>query len=142
MKINILDLQKKYWINKRKLRKLLKNLIDFYKLENAELTLALVDNRTIRKLNKEFLKRDYFTDVLSFPIKENTMEGTHYLGDIVISVPQAFNQCFRSKHGLGREIEILTIHGFLHLIGYDHETDKGEMKREEEKLQKKFLKID
>ena len=142
MKINVFNLQKKYWVNEKKLRELLKNLINFYNLKNIEITLALVDNRTVKKLNKKFLKRDYPTDVLSFPINENTIEGTYYLGDIIISVPQAFKQCFKLNHGLGREIEILTIHGFLHLIGYDHETDKGEMRKEEEKLQRNFLKID
>ena len=113
--------------------------MNYYDLQGKELTLVLVDNKTIKKLNKKFLKRDYPTDVLSFPINENTAEGTYYVGDIIISVPQAFNQCFKLNHGLGKEIEILTIHGFLHLIGYNHETDKGEMRREEEKLQRLIL---
>ncbi len=141
MKINVLNFQKKYWLNIGKFKKLLKDLMNFYDIENTEVTLALVDNKTIKKLNQKFLKRNYPTDVLSFPINEKNINGSYYLGDIIISVPQAFNQCFKLNHGLEREIEILTIHGFLHLIGYDHETDRGEMRKEEEKLHRIFLKI-
>jgi len=141
VKINVLNFQKKYWLNIGKFKKLLKDLMNFYDIENTEVTLALVDNKTIKKLNQKFLKRNYPTDVLSFPINEKNINGSYYLGDIIISVPQAFNQCFKLNHGLEREIEILTIHGFLHLIGYDHETDRGEMRKEEEKLHRIFLKI-
>ena len=61
------------------------------------------------------------------------MDGKYYLGDIVISVPQAFKQCFSEDHGLERELEFLTVHGFLHLLGYEH--SEG-IEEEEEKIEK------
>jgi probable rRNA maturation factor len=139
VKVEVFNLQNKYWVDTKKIKKLLKNLMDYYKCGNKEITLILVNNRTIKKLNKKFLKRNYPTDVLSFPLDEKILNGSYYLGDIAISVPQAFKQCFKLSHGLERELELLTIHGFLHLLGFDHEKDKGEMKAEEEKLKRIFL---
>jgi probable rRNA maturation factor len=103
----------------------------------SEITLALVDNFRIKKLNQEFLKKNTATDVLSFPIQVKHPEGLFYLGDIIISVPYAFEQCRGLEHGLERELEILTIHGFLHLCGYEHGAG---LEEEEEELRKKMLK--
>jgi probable rRNA maturation factor len=71
-------------------------------------------------LNRKFLKKDAATDVLSFPVGKRGPDGKFYLGDIIISVPQAFKQCFAQPYGLESELKHLTIHGFLHLLGYDH----------------------
>ncbi|MFQ6082780.1 MAG: rRNA maturation RNase YbeY [Candidatus Aminicenantia bacterium] len=140
MKVSVFNFQSKYWVDTRKIKKLLINLLRYYQLDNKEVTLVLVNNRKMKELNKKFLKRDSTTDVLSFPFNEKTVDGAEYLGDIVISVPQAFNQCFTLKHGLEREIEILAIHGFLHLIGFDHQNDdNNKMKAEEQKLAEKFI---
>jgi len=129
--IQIINQQKRYWINKKKFKDLLKKLSHHYKLNNPEISLVFVDTRVIKKLNRRFLKKNAPTDVLSFPIKEKGADGKFYLGDIVISVPQAFKQCFSEKHGLEKELELLTIHGFLHLLGYEH--SKG-IEEEEEKI--------
>jgi probable rRNA maturation factor len=133
--IEIINQQNKYWLNVRKYKELLKRLTARYKLNNPEITLAFVDNRTIKKLNKKYLKKDAPTDVLSFPIGEKSANGKYYLGDIIISVPQAFKQCFSQEHGLERELEFLTAHGFLHLLGYEH--SEG-IEEEEEKIEDLF----
>ena len=130
--IEIINQQHRYWLNIRKFKELLKRLSTHYKLNDPEITLVLVDNRAIKKLNKQYLKKDAPTDVLSFPIGEKGADGKYYLGDIVISVPQAFKQCFSEEHGLERELEFLTIHGFLHLLGYEH--SEG-IEEEEEKME-------
>ena len=119
--IEIINLQHKYRIDRAKFKNLLRSLVDHYKLDDAEVNLAFVDTKTIRKLNREFLKRDAPTDVLSFPFGEKkSIDGKSYLGDIAISVPQAFKQCLPKTHGLERELEDLAVHGFLHLLGLDH----------------------
>lgn len=133
--IEIINQQHKYWLNVKKYKELLKRLTARYKLNNPEITLVFVDNRTIKKLNKKYLKKDAPTDVLSFPMGEKSANGKFYLGDIVISVPQAFKQCFFQEHGLERELELLTSHGFLHLLGYEH--SEG-IEEEEEKIEDLF----
>ena len=130
--IEIINQQNRYQLNVRKYKDLLKRLSTHYKLDNPEITLVFVDNKAIKKLNKKYLKKDAPTDVLSFPMGEKSADGKFYLGDIVISVPQAFKQCFSREHGLERELELLTIHGFLHLLGYEH--SEG-IEEEEEKIE-------
>ena len=131
--VQIINQQHKYWVNTRKFKALLTRLIKYYKLPNPELSLVLVGNKTIKRLNRQFLKRNSATDVLSFPLREKGADGKYYLGDIIISVHQAFKQCFSQKHGLERELELLTIHGFLHLLGYEH--SQG-IEEEEAKIKK------
>lgn len=118
--IEIINQQHKYWLNQKRFKDLLTKLVKHYKLKDPEVTLVFVDTKTIKRLNLKFLKKDAPTDVLSFPLGEKSANGKFYLGDIVISVPQAFKQCFSQEHGLEKELELLTIHGFLHLIGFDH----------------------
>ena len=74
--------------------------------------------------------------MLSFPVGEKGADGKYYLGDIIISVPKAHDQSLERKHSLEREMEILTIHGFLHLLGYEH--FKG-LEKEEKKIKKLLL---
>lgn len=133
----ILSQQHRYWVNTRRFKTLLDRLVKHYRLKDPQITLVFVDTRRIKQLNRKYLKKNSPTDVLSFPIKEKTPDGKFYLGDIVISVPQAFNQCFSQKHGLERELELLTIHGFLHLLGFDHSAG---IEEEEEKIEKLILK--
>jgi probable rRNA maturation factor len=102
-------------------------------------TLALVSDARIRDLNREFRGLDKPTDVLSFAWAEGgEPPGSPYLGDIVVSVETALRQARRRGTTLKRELRVLTLHGFLHLLGYDHETDGGEMRRIEYRLRKKF----
>ncbi|HKV38429.1 MAG TPA: rRNA maturation RNase YbeY [Blastocatellia bacterium] len=101
---------------------------------------ALVRDSAIRRLNRDYRGKDAATDVLSFPAEESHSPGEDgYLGDIVISTDTAKRQASQIGHSVQREIAELAIHGVLHLCGYDHETDKGEMDRIELRLRKKLL---
>jgi probable rRNA maturation factor len=99
-------------------------------------TIAFVSDKKIRELNRQFRGIDKATDVLSFPAEENLN-----LGDIAISVQTAASQAKENGLSLDKEIAQLILHGLLHLNGYDHETDNGEMNRLELKLRRK-LEID
>ena len=80
------------------------------------------------------MKKDKPTDVLSFPLGEKGPDGKFYLGDIVIAVPVAFRQARAKGHGLDRELRLLAIHGFLHLLGYDHFAGIEEEERKAHRL--------
>ncbi|MGF7086522.1 putative rRNA maturation factor [Kroppenstedtia sanguinis] len=98
----------------------------------AEVAVTIVDHEEIHRLNREFRQVDRPTDVLSFPQWEpgeawESPEGEPLpLGDIVISLPQAKEQAEEYGHSLERELGFLAVHGFLHLLGYDHGTDEEE----------------
>ncbi len=88
---------------------------------DVDLTLVLTGDSQIQALDREFMKEDSPTDVLSFPSSEIDPEtGRHYLGDIVISVPRAEAQSVAAGHSLEAELSLLVIHGVLHLLGHDH----------------------
>ncbi len=118
--IEILNQQRRHKINIQRFRGLLSSLIKHYKLDSPEIVLAFVNNKAIQELNLKFLKKNKPTDVLSFPLGQKGPDGKYYLGDIIISVPEAHKQAEEKKHSLERELEILTVHGFLHLLGYEH----------------------
>ena len=101
--------------------------------KEASATIAFVSDKTIRNLNHQFRGVDRSTDVLSFPAEEDENRG-----DIAISVDTAATQCVENGLTLDDEIAQLMLHGLLHLSGYDHETDNGEMNRLELKLRKKL----
>ncbi len=101
----------------------------------GEVTLLLADNNRIRDLNRSFRGKNKTTDVLSFPAAEN---GEGVAGDLAISVPIAATQAATHGHTLAEELRILTLHGLLHLAGYDHETDSGEMRAREAELREQF----
>lgn len=94
--------------------KLLKN-------EETELSIALVGNREMQKLNSQYRQKDYATDVLSFPAEESLPPSMHLLGDVVISVDKAKAQARERGRTLDEEMVTLLIHGIVHLHGYDHE---------------------
>ena len=94
----------------------------------------------MREYNRRFRGHDAPTDVLSFACDPFPgVDGEPHLGDIVISVPAAERQARQARHGLGRELKILALHGYLHLLGYDHETDDGTMRRVERSLRGRLL---
>jgi probable rRNA maturation factor len=88
----------------------------------------------LRRLNREFRKKDSATDVLSFPAPAQTNE----LGEIAISWDRAAEQARDMGHSTGDEVRVLMLHGVLHLLGMDHETDSGEMRRAESRWRKKL----
>lgn len=118
--VEVLNRQLSYRVNLRRVRQVLTSLLSRYRPESPDVTLALVDTKTIQALNRRFLGRFGATDVLSFPGGGPTPTGRAHLGDIIICVPQAFRQSLYETHGLETEILDLAIHGFLHLVGFDH----------------------
>ena len=96
-------------------------------------TIAFVSDKSIRKLNKDFRGVDKATDVLSFPADE-----PDNLGDVAVSVETAARQAKANRLTFDHEIAQLILHGLLHLSGYDHETDNGEMNKFELKLRRKL----
>ena len=102
---------------------------------NAEssATIAFVSDKTIRQLNRQFRGIDKATDVLSFPADDETN-----LGDVAISVDTAAAQAKENGLTFDEEVAQLILHGLLHLSGYDHETDNGEMNRLELRLRRKL----
>lgn len=99
----------------------------------VEVSVLFCGDRAMRALNRRYRKRDEPTDVLAFPAE---MRGL--LGDIVISVPYASRQARRQGEPPSREIDRLLLHGLLHLSGYDHETDDGQMEALEKRLRRKL----
>lgn len=102
-----------------------------------ELSISLVSDPRIRVLNRDYRKKDKPTDVLSFALQEGEAIGqSHALGDIVISLDTARRVARQRRRSLNSEIGRLLVHGFCHLLGYDHQTDdeEREMKREERRL--------
>lgn len=108
--------------------------------EGSAVTIAFVSDRTMRELNQSWRGKRGTTDVLSFPAEqaefEKQIEIT--LGDIAISIEQAQKQAAENGLGLEQEISQLILHGLLHLCGFDHETDNGEMNRLELRLRRKL----
>jgi probable rRNA maturation factor len=84
------------------------------------LTLLLSDDSRLRQLNNDFLGYDEPTDVLSFPSGEGWQGSEAYLGDIAVSIPRANSQASKAGHDLSSELCLLTVHGVLHLLDYDH----------------------
>jgi len=107
--------------------------IDAIGKHGSSATIAFVSDKNIRKLNHQFRQIDKATDVLSFPADEETN-----LGDIAISVETAAAQAKDNGLTFENEIAQLILHGLLHLTGYDHETDNGEMNRLELRLRKRL----
>ncbi len=90
-------------------------------LSDADLTIVLTGDGRIQALNRDFLGRDAPTDVLSFPADETDPEtGRRYLGDVVISLPRAVEQAAGRGHAVEAEVQLLAVHGVLHLLGHDH----------------------
>ena len=98
----------------------------------GELCVAIVSDRRMRALNRQFRGKDAVTDVLSFP-----SETRGFLGDIVIAAGAAARQARDAGHGAATELRVLALHGLLHLLGYDHDADDGRMARTELRLRKK-----
>jgi probable rRNA maturation factor len=134
--IVILNRQKKSPVRTKAFERLLGELAGRYRRGRAEVTLSFVGERAIRTLNRKWMKKDRPTDVLSFPLGDKGPDGTFYLGDIVIAVPVAARQARAKGHGLDRELRLLAIHGFLHLLGYDHFAG---IEEEERKLHRLYL---
>lgn len=109
----------------------------------GEVTVALISDARMRTLNRSYRNKDYATDVLSFPAFADRKAAKAakaeplYLGDIVIATGVAQRQADEVGHAVGTELKVLALHGLLHLLGYDHDTDAGTMARLEARLRRK-----
>ena len=129
-------------VNRQKIRKLyvvpwikrVEKMLDVIGKAESSVTVAFVSDQKIRELNRQFRNVDKATDVLSFPSDSSDGE----MGDIAISIETAARQAKENGLTLDGEIAQLLLHGLLHLSGYDHETDNGEMDRLELRLRKKL----
>ena len=147
MAIEVVNRQRLLAINRQEVAEIAAAALAGAGRRGASLTIAFVRDRAIRQLNRTYRDQDRATDVLSFPASDAqgeafispTPECADYLGDIVVAIDTARRQADEAGHGLAREVSELVIHGALHLCGYDHETDKGEMNRLELKLRRKLL---
>ena len=120
---------KKLQVNSWDLKKWFQTILEQLECRHMELSILLVNDKKIRKLNSKYRKIDEVTDVLSFPQTTQGKPDPVLLGDVVVSVDTAWNQA--KKHGISFEEEmvLLIIHGTLHLLGYDHERSLKEAKK-------------
>jgi|SRR5579864_1394163 len=164
----ILNRQRAVRVTRRPLEAFLRRVKREMGLRNSDVTVCLVSDAEIARMNEAFRKKKGPTDVLSFPVRmtrrasasgrkriytegvEDT-EGTEksqahkelrtaarYLGDIAIAPETARRYANKDGRSLNNELRVLILHGVLHLLGYDHETDRGEMDRIENKLRRRF----
>lgn len=121
----------------RALKKIAQAILILVGQAQAELSLALIGNTEMQKLNARYRRKDYPTDVLSFPIEETLPAAHRVLGDVIISVEMARQQAKERGCTADQEMVTLLIHGIVHLLGYDHERsakDARVMKRLENKI--------
>lgn len=111
------------------LRALANRILQSIGESDALLSLEIVGDARMRRLNRTFRHRDKTTDVLAFATREGPGPPSALLGDVVISLPQAIRQARRHQQGIDHELVVLLIHGILHLCGYDHERSEPEAKR-------------
>lgn len=110
--------------------KAVQTTLTYFQLTHKRIGIAIMDDDQIHQLNRDFRQKDCSTDVLSFAAREeaehNLQQTSEYLGDIAISLPTAERQARDYNQALERELAFLTIHGVLHLLGYDHMTKEDE----------------
>jgi probable rRNA maturation factor len=138
--IELVNRQRRVPVDGERWRAFVERALKVVPAEGAGVTVVFVSDRFMRGLNGRWRGKRGTTDVLSFPAGEDEFEELEgrTLGDVVISVEQAARQA--AEHGLEFEEEVaqLILHGMLHLCGYDHETDEGEMNRLELRLRRRL----
>jgi probable rRNA maturation factor len=142
----ILNRQRAIRVSRRPLELFLSRLRQHLGLGEADVTICLVSDAEIARMNQTYRNRAGPTDVLSFPsvrlrkpIRFSRMRtARRHLGDIAISPATARRNAREYGRALSSELQILILHGTLHLLGYDHETDRGEMNRIEQRLRRRL----
>ncbi len=164
----ILNRQRAVRVARRSLESFLRRVENELDLRDLDVTVCLVSDREIARMNEAFRKKKGPTDVLSFPAekkrrasasrrkkiytegaentegpekrrgKRETRTAERYLGDIAIAPETARRYAGKNGRSLSNELRVLILHGVLHLLGYDHETDRGEMDRIERKMRRRF----
>jgi len=113
------------------LKKVIKRTLKHERIKNACFSIIFVDSKEIQKINKEYRNIDKVTDVISFAFEDNkdlVYNNIRVLGDIYICIPRMIEQAESYGHSIKRELSFLTVHGLLHLLGYDH------MKKDDEEI--------
>ena len=134
LSVVLLDRQRRRRVSPTRLRRVLRGAAQALRVK-GELSVVLAGDRLVHRLNRTYRGQDRPTDVLSFP----GGGGEAGLGDVVISVETAERNARGLGRTLGQELDVLALHGFLHVLGYDHETDHGTMDRLERRLRKRLL---
>jgi probable rRNA maturation factor len=132
LEVVLLNRQRRRRVDGARIRRVLRGAARKLRV-SGEVALVLAGDRTLHRLNRFYRGKDKPTDVLSFPGDEAG------LGDIVISVETAERNARRLGRTLPQEIDVLALHGFLHVLGYDHEKDDGRMDRLEQRLRRELL---
>lgn len=136
--IEVVNRQRKVRIDPKRWQSFCERALRTIGTDAQDVTIAFVSDRQIQELNRRFRGIDKPTDVLSFPAEESPQPSNNNLGDIAISLERAAVQAKENGMTLDDEIAQLILHGLLHLCGYDHETDKGQMNRLELGLRQKL----
>jgi len=135
MSVEVFNRQRRFAVDAAALESVADRALAAVGRPGAEMSVTVTNDRRLHELNRVYRGKDKPTDVLSFPYDE---EGGP-VGDVVISVDRALAQADERGHSLQRELELLTLHGTLHVCGYDHETDDGEMNGLERRLRRRFV---
>lgn len=119
------------YVDQVKIRQAVHQTLEYSEIcDPMSLTIVFQEDELLHRMNKQFLDVDAPTDVLSFPARYTDPESREcYLGDVLISVPRAIEQASEGNHAVEDELQMLVVHGVLHLLGYDHmgEADKERM---------------
>jgi probable rRNA maturation factor len=134
LSVVLLNRQRRRRVSPARLRRVLDGAAGALRVR-GEVSLVLAGDRLLRRLNRDYRGKDRPTDVLSFP----GGGGEAGLGDVVISVETAARNARALGRTLARELDVLALHGFLHVLGYDHEADDGTMERLEGRLRGRLL---
>lgn len=134
LSVVLLNRQRRRRVSPARLRRVLRGAASALRVK-GEVSLVLAGDRLLHRLNRTYRGKDRPTDVLSFPAGG----GEAGLGDVVVSVQTAERNARGLGRTLGQELDVLALHGFLHVLGYDHETDDGTMDRLERRLRRRLL---
>lgn len=134
LEVLLLNRQRRRRLDAARLRRVLRGAARALRI-SGEMALVFAGDRTLRRLNRRYRGKDRPTDVLSFP----GPGGEEGLGDVLISVETAERNARALGRSLAQELDVLALHGFLHVLGYDHETDDGTMDRLERRLRRRLL---
>lgn len=128
-------------LDEKSIKGRIKEIIGHADIRADELSIIFVDDAQMTEYNKSYLGIEDTTDVMAFPYNETNEEGKFYLGDIIISAQTAEKQAKEIGHSFLDEIDVLMTHALLHLIGFDHTKDKGQMQKEQDRIVKLLKKI-
>lgn len=133
-RVQVLDRQRRIRIYSGAVRSFCDGILDTLRQRSQTLSVVFVGARRMQELNRNYRGKEYATDVLSFSYGPETIDGKPFLGEIVIAPEIARQQAERYRQNPERELRKLMVHGILHLLGYDHETDRGEMNRLQDRV--------